>query len=124
MTLEYTRQRKTFGEPLSERQGEQWILAGCFTALHATKLMVRDAAAKLDAGDDARAETFMVNIFGDEMGFRVVDRCLQLHGGIGLTTELPLEKFWRDQRSFMITEGPTEVLRNALAKLILRGAVS
>ncbi|MGZ6010182.1 MAG: acyl-CoA dehydrogenase family protein [Rhizomicrobium sp.] len=123
MALEYVKQRKTFGEPLAERQGVQWILADCFTELHATKLMVRDAAAKLDAGEDARAETFMVKIYGDEMGFRVADRCLQLHGGIGLTTELPLEKLWRDQRSFMITEGPTEVLRTALAKLILRGAM-
>ena len=123
MALDYARQRKTFGEPLAERQGVQWILADCFTELHATKLMVRDAAAKLDAGEDARAETFMVKIYGDEMGFRVADRCLQLHGGIGLTTELPLEKLWRDQRSFMITEGPTEVLRTALAKLILRGAM-
>jgi acyl-CoA dehydrogenase len=122
MALDYARQRKTFGEPLAERQGVQWILADCFTELHATKLMVRDAAAKLDAGEDARAETFMVKIYGDETGFRVADRCLQLHGGIGLTTELPLEKLWRDQRSFMITEGPTEVLRTALAKLILRGA--
>lgn len=122
MALDYTKQRRTFGEPLSEKQGVQWILADCFTELHATKLMVRDAAAKLDAGEDARAETFMVKVYGDEMGFRVADRCLQLHGGIGLTTELPLEKLWRDQRSFMITEGPTEVLRTALAKLILRGA--
>ena len=123
MALDYAKQRKTFGEPLAERQGVQWILADCFTELHATKLMVRDAAAKLDAGEDARAETFMVKIYGDEMGFRVADRCLQLHGGIGLTTELPLEKLWRDQRSFMITEGPTEVLRTALAKLILLGAM-
>jgi acyl-CoA dehydrogenase len=123
MALDYAKQRKTFGEPLAERQGVQWILADCFTELHATRLMVRDAAAKLDAGEDARAETFMVKIYGDEMGFRVADRCLQLHGGIGLTTELPLEKLWRDQRSFMITEGPTEVLRTALAKLILRGAM-
>jgi acyl-CoA dehydrogenase len=123
MTIDYAKQRKTFGEPLADRQGVQWILADCYTELHATKLMVRDAAAKLDAGDDARAETFMVKIYGDEMGFRVADRCLQLHGGIGLTTELPLEKLWRDQRSFMITEGPTEVLRTALARLILRGAM-
>jgi acyl-CoA dehydrogenase len=123
MALDYAKQRKTFGEPLADRQGVQWILADCFTELHATKLMVRDAAAKLDAGEYVRAETFMVKIYGDEMGFRVADRCLQLHGGIGLTTELPLEKLWRDQRSFMITEGPTEVLRTALAKLILRGAM-
>jgi acyl-CoA dehydrogenase len=82
--------------------------------------MVRDAAEKLDRGEDARRETFMVKVYGDEMGFRVADRCLQLHGGIGLTTELPIEKLWRDQRSFMITEGPTEVLRTALARQILR----
>ena len=121
LTLDYAKQRKTFGDLLAERQGVQWILADCFTELHATKLMVADAAAKIDAGDGARAETYMVKIYGDEMGFRVADRCLQLHGGIGLTTELPIEKFWRDQRSFMITEGPSEVLRTALAKLILRG---
>ena len=124
LTIDYAKQRRTFGEPLAERQGVQWILADCFTELHATKLMVRDAVAKLDAGLDARAETFMVKTYGDEMGFRVADRCLQLHGGIGLTTELPIEKFWRDQRSFMITEGPTEVLRTALAKLLLRGMTS
>ncbi|MGD9922133.1 MAG: acyl-CoA dehydrogenase family protein [Pseudorhodoplanes sp.] len=120
MAMDYARQRKTFGEPLSERQGVQWMLADCAIELHATKLMVRDAAARLDAGEDARTETFMVKVYGDEMGFRVADRCLQLHGGIGLTTELPIEKFWRDQRSFMITEGPTEVLRTALARRLLR----
>ncbi|MGD9767363.1 MAG: acyl-CoA dehydrogenase family protein [Pseudolabrys sp.] len=122
LAADYVKQRRTFGEPLAERQGVQWILADCFTELHATKLMVRDAAEKVDAGTEARAETLMAKIYGDEMGFRVADRCLQLHGGIGLTTELPIEKFWRDQRSFMITEGPTEVLRTALAKMILRGA--
>jgi acyl-CoA dehydrogenase len=120
LTLDYVKQRSTFGEPLSQRQGVQWILADCATELHATRLMVEDAAAKLDMGEDARSETFMVKVYGDEMGFRVADRCLQIHGGIGLTTELPIEKFWRDQRSFMITEGPTEVLRTALARHILR----
>jgi acyl-CoA dehydrogenase len=124
LAVAYAAQRSTFGAPLAERQGVQWILADCFIELHATKLMVQDAAAKLDAGADARAETFMVKIFGDEMGFRVADRCMQLHGGLGLTTELPIEKLWRDQRSFMITEGPTEVLRTALAKLVLKGAVA
>lgn len=123
LALDYVKQRKTFGESLSERQGVQWIIADCATELHATRLMVDDAAAKLDLGEDARSETFMVKVFGDEMGFRVADRCLQLHGGIGLTTELPIEKLWRDQRSFMITEGPTEVLRTALARQILRGGL-
>ncbi len=71
-------------------------------------------------GEDARRETYMVKVFGDEMGFRVADRRMQLHGGLGLTTDLPIEKLWRDQRSFMITEGPSEVLRTALARQILK----
>ena len=116
----YAKQRKTFGAPLSERQGIQWMLADAFTEVHATRLMVHQAAAKLDRGEDARVETYMVKIFGDEMSFRTADRCLQIHGGIGLTTELPIERFWRDQRSFIITEGPSEVLRTALARQILR----
>jgi acyl-CoA dehydrogenase len=120
LTVSYVKQRKTFGDSLARRQGVQWILADCFIELHAATLMVREAAARLDREEDARRETYMVKIFGDEMGFRVADRCLQLHGGIGLTTDLPIEKFWRDQRSFMITEGPSEVLRTALAKHILR----
>ncbi len=120
LTIDYVKQRTTFGEPVARRQGVQWILADCHTELHAASLMVRDAATKLDRGEDARRETYMVKIYGDEMGFRVADRCLQLHGGIGLTTDLPIEKFWRDQRSFMITEGPSEVLRTALAEHILK----
>jgi acyl-CoA dehydrogenase len=120
LTVEYVKQRRTFGDLLANRQGVQWMIADCHTELHATTLMVRDAAIKLDRGEDARRETYMVKVYGDEMGFRVADRCMQLHGGMGLTTDLPIEKFWRDQRSFMITEGPSEVLRSALAKQLLK----
>jgi acyl-CoA dehydrogenase len=120
LAVSYAKQRKTFGEPLSERQGIQWMLADCFTEVHAARLMVYDAATQLDSGAEARAETFMVKIFGDEMSFRVADKCLQIHGGIGLTTDLPIERFWRDQRSFIITEGPPEVLRSALARHIFK----
>jgi len=120
LATSYAGQRKTFGAPLAERQGIQWILADAYTEMHAARLMVRHAAAKLDRGDDARAETYMVKIFGDEMSFRVADRCLQIHGGMGLTTDLPIERFWRDQRSFIITEGPSEVLRTALARQIMK----
>ncbi len=120
LAVSYARQRKTFGAPLSERQGIQWMLADSYTEVHAARLMVHHAAAQLDAGADARSETFMVKIFGDEMSFRVADKCLQIHGGMGLTTDLPIERFWRDQRSFIITEGPSEVLRTALARQIFK----
>lgn len=85
LTASYVSQRKTFGEVLSERQGVQWMLADGFTEVFATRLMVYDAARKVDAGVDAKLETFMIKTFGVEMGFRVIDTCMQLHGGMGLT---------------------------------------
>ena len=54
------------------------------------------------------------------MSFQAADRCMQIHGGMGLTTDLPIEQFWRDQRSMIITEGPTEILKMALARHVLR----
>ncbi len=120
LTATYAAQRKTFGEILSTRQGVQWMLADGFTDIHATRLMVYDAARKSDAGLDARIETYMVKTFGVERGYQVVDTCMQLHGGIGLTRDTPIERFWRDLRSYRITEGPTEVLRTTLARQILK----
>jgi len=120
LTASYALQRKTFGELLSSRQGVQWMIADGFTEVFATRLMVYDAARKMDAGVDARLETFMIKTFGVEMGFRVVDTCMQLHGGLGLTQDSPIERFWRDLRSYRITEGPTEVLRTTLARNILK----
>lgn len=122
MTAAYVKQRKTFGALLSDRQGVQWMLADGYMALHATRLMVHDAAAKLDLGQDARVETFMAKITGVENGFKVIDDCMQLHGGMGLTRETPLERYWRDLRSFRITEGPTEVLKTTMARSILKNA--
>jgi acyl-CoA dehydrogenase len=58
--------------------------------------------------------------YADEMAFRVVDRCMQIHGGIGLTKDLPIERFWRQQRSFRITEGATEVMKMMIARHLLR----
>ncbi|WP_353234341.1 acyl-CoA dehydrogenase family protein [Diaphorobacter ruginosibacter] len=120
LTAAYASQRKTFGEPLSSRQGVQWMLADGFTEVYATRLMVYDAARKVEAGIDAKLETFMIKTFGVEMGFRVIDTCMQLHGGMGLTQDTPIERFWRDLRSYRITEGPTEVLRTTLARQILK----
>lgn len=122
LTAAYIKQRKTFGALLSDRQGVQWMLADGYIALHAARLMVYDAATKLDRGIDARVETFMAKITGVESGFKVIDDCLQLHGGMGLTRETPIERYWRDLRSFRITEGPTEVLKTTMARSILKQA--
>jgi acyl-CoA dehydrogenase len=116
----YAKQRITFGQPLAERQAVQWMLAETFMERHQLRLMVYDAAWKYDQGRDIRAEAYMAKIFGDTQSFLAADRCMEIHGGMGLTTDLPIEKFWRDQRSMMITEGPIEILKMALARHVLR----
>ena len=116
----YAKQRQTFGKPLSDRQAVQWMLVDSFMEMHQLQLMVYDAAWKYDQGRDIRAEAYMAKIFGDTQSFRTADRCMEIHGGIGLATDLPIEKFWRDQRSMMITEGPIEILKMALARHVLR----
>ena len=71
-------------------------------------------------GRDIRTEAYMAKIFGDTQSFHAADRCMEIHGGMGLATDLPIEKFWRDQRSMMITEGPIEILKMTLARHVLR----
>ncbi|PPE68668.1 acyl-CoA dehydrogenase [Caldimonas thermodepolymerans] len=120
MTATYAKQRRTFGQLLADRQGVQWLLADAFTDVYGARLRVYDAARKVDAGEKPTLETFMIKTSVVEMGFRVIDTCMQLHGGAGLTQDLPIERFWRDLRSYRITEGPTEVLRTTLAMQILK----
>jgi acyl-CoA dehydrogenase len=117
--ISYAKQRKTFGAFLAERQSVQWPLIDSYMDAHKLRLMIYHAAWKFDRGEDCREEAFMVKIFGDERSFWAADRCMAIHGGMGLSKELPIERFFRDQRSMMITEGAVEVLRMALARMIL-----
>ncbi|MEC7489239.1 MAG: acyl-CoA dehydrogenase family protein [Pseudomonadota bacterium] len=116
----YAKQRKTFGHKLAERQSVQWMLVDSYADLHMLRLMVHAAAAKHDAGEDIRYDAYMVKYLGDTKSFEAADRCMQIHGGLGLATDLPIERMWRDQRSFIITEGPTEILKMALARHVIR----
>ena len=116
----YAMQRSTFGQKLAERQSVQWMLVDSYADLHMLKLMVFNAAAKHEAGEDIRYEAYMCKYLGDTKSFEAADKCMQIHGGMGLTTDLPIERMWRDQRSFIVTEGPTEILKMALARHVLR----
>ena len=120
MATSYAKQRSTFGRPLSERQGIQWMLADMFIELEAAKLLVWRAASLIESGADARTEAYLCKYFADEMAFRAADTCMQIHGGIGLTTDLPIEKFWRQQRSYRITEGASEVMKMVIARHVLK----
>lgn len=116
----YAKQRVTFGEPLANRQSIQWMLADTYTELQASRHLVRHAAWKMDQGQDVRTESYIAKMYSVEMGFRAADRCMQIHGGIGLTTDLPIERFWRNQRPYLITEGAAEIMRMTVARHVLK----
>lgn len=120
LSVSYAKNRVTFGAALADRQAVQWMVMDMYLDVHQLRLMVREAAWRHDRGEDVLNETFMCKYFGDEMSFRAADRAMQIHGGIGLSTDLPIERFWRDQRSMIITEGPTEILKMALARRVFR----
>lgn len=120
MGVKYAHQRVTFGKPLAERQGIQWQLTDIWMNLDVATLLVRRAASMIDAGEEARVEAYHCKYFADEMAFQAIDRCLQIHGGIGLTTDLPIERLWRQQRSYRITEGASEVMRTVIARHVMK----
>ena len=120
LAASYSRQRSTFGALLAERQAVQFMLVDMYQHMHQLRLMVYDAAWRSDQGEDVRNASYMCKYFGDEMSFHAADRAMQIHGGMGLTKDLPIEQFFRDQRSMIITEGPTEILKMALARRVLR----
>ncbi|MGE0629027.1 MAG: acyl-CoA dehydrogenase family protein [Hyphomicrobiaceae bacterium] len=115
----YAKQRSTFGRPLADRQAVQWMLVDSFSDLHMLRLMAYHAAWKYDRGEDIRVEAYMAKNFGNLQSTLAADRCMQIHGGTGMSTDLPIETFWRDQRSMQITEGPTEILKMAIARHVL-----
>lgn len=120
MMMDYSQRRVTFGQPLADRQAIQFMIADSAIELRAARLMVHETAWMSDSGQDVRDASYMTKIYCTEMAGRVVDRAIQVHGGIGLTQELPLEYWYRELRSLRITEGTTEVLRWRLARNLMR----
>jgi acyl-CoA dehydrogenase len=124
LACEYVPQRETFGAPLSTRQGVQWMLADCDVELRAARGLVWHAAGLLAAGKDPRHETSVAKLYATEAAFRVVDRALQVHGGIGLTKEMPFEHWLRALRVNRIVEGASEVQRMVIARNLLSSSGS
>ncbi|MBI2728950.1 MAG: acyl-CoA/acyl-ACP dehydrogenase [Polaromonas sp.] len=124
LAMAYANERKTFGEPLANRQAIQWMVADSAVELNAARLMTMHAAWKADQGMDFHIEASQVKLCADEMLMRVADRALQIHGGMGLSRELPLELIFRDARSRLITEGSSEMQRMIIAREMLSGRSS
>jgi alkylation response protein AidB-like acyl-CoA dehydrogenase len=118
----YARERRAFGQAISEFQNTQFVLADCRTELDAAWLLALRAARLLDAGDKAVAETSMAKLFASEASGRIVDRMLQLHGGYGYSRDYALERISRDARVTRIYEGSSEVQRLVIARELLRSA--
>ncbi|ACI98753.1 isobutyryl-CoA dehydrogenase [Rhodospirillum centenum] len=115
--------RQQFGRPIAEFQALQFMLADMATELDAARLMVHRAADALDRGDP-EATTFcaMAKRFATDIGFKVCNDALQLHGGYGYIKEYPVERFVRDLRVHQILEGTNQVMRMIVARRLLAGA--
>jgi len=121
MLIDYANVRVTFGEKLADRQAIQWWIADAATKIHAARLMVQQAAWKVDQGQDVRIEASMIKVYATEMVAEVVDHALQAHGAMGLATEFPLQYLHKRVRAFRIFEGPSEVHRWVVARRLLAG---
>ncbi|MCL4163627.1 UNVERIFIED_CONTAM: hypothetical protein GTU68_020370, partial [Idotea baltica] len=111
-TLEYMGERQAFGKPIDQFQGLQFRLADMEIELQAARTFLRQAAWKLDTGaPDATKFCAMAKKFVTEAGSRVVDQCLQLHGGYGYLADYGIEKLVRDLRVHQILEGTNEIMR-------------
>ena len=120
-TLDYMRERTTFGKPLAEHQALQFRLADMEIDLQCARTFLRQAAWKLDTGaPDATRFCAMAKKLVTETGSRVVDQCLQLHGGYGYLADYGIEKLVRDLRVHQILEGTNEIMRMIVARGMLR----
>ena len=119
MALEYVPQRETFGAPLSSRQAIQWMLVDNEIDIKQSLWITVEAAAKAEKGENFRKEAAMAKLVATEAGGRVVDRCMQMFGGLGVAKDLPFERWFREMRIRRIGEGPSEVQRHVIAREIL-----
>jgi acyl-CoA dehydrogenase len=121
IAIDYARKRQSFGRPIGEHQGVGFMLADNETDIQMCRLAIWHAAWMLDQGQQARLETSMYKVYCSEALSRVVDRSLQILGGLGITDDTVVERFYRDIRPFRIYDGPSEVHRFAIARTILKG---
>lgn len=122
-SLDYAKQRTTFGKPIGEHQLIQLHLAESAMEIYATKNMVLNCAWQLDNGGKPIKELSMVKAYATEMLFRVMDRAIQVHGAMGLTNELHLEEGLRLARILRVPDGTGEIQRRTIAKRLLAGDV-
>ena len=118
--IEYSQRRTTFGKSISNHQAIQLKLAEMASKIHAARLMVYDAAEKKDAGERNDLETAMAKLFASEMCGEVAMEAMRVHGGVGYTKELPIERYYRDAPLMIIGEGTNEIMKLLIARRLLQ----
>lgn len=116
----YAKERSAFGRKLVDQQSIQWMIADSEIELHASRLMVLEAAWQHEQGSEIRHESSICKVFVAEAVNRIVDRAVQMCGALGVSGDTPLEEFYREVRAFRIYDGPSEVHRMVIARNVLR----
>jgi alkylation response protein AidB-like acyl-CoA dehydrogenase len=120
--LAYAKQRTTFGKPIGEHQAVQLMLADMATKLEASRLLTKNAAERKMAGLRCDVEAGMAKLFASETAFELATDSMRIHGGVGYTTDLPVERYYRDAPLMMIGEGTNEIQRLVIARGLLARA--
>jgi acyl-CoA dehydrogenase len=121
MAIEYANTRETFGRKIGENQAIQWMIADSEVELEAARWLILKAAWTVDQGWDPRHASSHAKLYGASMVNNVVDRVMQIHGGMGYTRELPIERWYRQVRLMRIYEGTDEMQRLIISRDLLRG---
>jgi len=122
MAIAYANQRQTFGDLLATRQAIQWMIVDNEIDIRTSRWLTLAAADRARRNEPFRTEAAMAKLVATEAGGRVVDRAIQIHGGYGVTKDLPLERWYREMRIRRIGEGPSEVQRLIMARDLLGGS--
>ncbi|WP_298177444.1 acyl-CoA dehydrogenase family protein [Saccharomonospora sp.] len=123
MAIEHANTRETFGAPIAERQAIQWMIADSGVEIEALRWLVLHAAWQVDQGMDSRHAQSIAKLYGGQKANEIVDRVMQIHGGMGYTRELPIERWYRELRLLRIYEGTDEIQRRTIARNLLKGHV-
>ena len=122
--LSYAQVRETMGQPIAQHQTIQIKLADMATKLEAARLLVKNAAEKKSAGERADVEAGMAKLFASETALELSMESMRIHGGVGYTTDFPVERFYRDAPLMAIGEGTNEIQRLVIARGLLARAKS
>ncbi|NJM84181.1 MAG: acyl-CoA dehydrogenase [Tabrizicola sp.] len=120
LAVAYAAERKQFGQAIGKFQGVSFKLADMAMELKAAELLTREAAWKYDSGTVTEGDMAMAKLKATEVLAMVADEAIQIHGGMGLMDELPLERIWRDARVERIWEGTSEIQRHIISRELLR----